>query len=505
MKICDTINGNPKEGSRDAARALRRKFKVKNGKVVMLAVTVLEQIMQNCGPELHANIATKEFMSDISALVLNPNFDMMLHTKIVGLVQSWGEGFRHMQDKLPLFYETYSTLKAQGVRFPEYDAASAPIYTLRQAPRPTVVAAGRSVNASQPTHFQQSQPARPPPHQQHQHQRPAATPDIRPARVEEAPLVFDSARLLDDLEQVTTEATLLCDMLDAETQSGGGGLESKKMARELARNCNIYQTRIVTLVEQVQDDEIIVKLLSVNEELLRVLNVFKSRNQPPPHPDLSSSLPTASVAPPRDSSLDALQAHRLPPPPAARQIAAGGEGEADLLGLGLDDACQTHDSYVKAPKQKVKLGAKPLHERKKATKEGACAEEEKEESGAAGLECGASAGGDQGQDGGGKGTAAMHLDDIIGGEGRVSEGAGAGEEPWSTTQHDAATPSEQVSHPLVDVEDLSKQPVILAKHANQAAPFSAPVPAIAPPPKAAITSAAGRDTAKDDVDDLLGI
>eukprot|EP00285_Hemiselmis_virescens_P017265 CAMPEP_0173391780 /NCGR_PEP_ID=MMETSP1356-20130122/18587_1 /TAXON_ID=77927 ORGANISM="Hemiselmis virescens, Strain PCC157" /NCGR_SAMPLE_ID=MMETSP1356 /ASSEMBLY_ACC=CAM_ASM_000847 /LENGTH=62 /DNA_ID=CAMNT_0014349469 /DNA_START=28 /DNA_END=212 /DNA_ORIENTATION=+ len=56
------------------------------------------------------------------------------------------------------------------------------------------------------------------------------------------------------------------------------------MSRELARNCNIYQPRIATLTEQVQDDELVVKLLGVNEELLRVLDVYKSRNAPPaPH------------------------------------------------------------------------------------------------------------------------------------------------------------------------------------------------------------------------------
>jgi len=218
MKICDTINGNPKEGSKDAARCLRRKLKHKSGRVVQLAVTVLEAVMQNCGPDLHAAIATKEFMGDVSALVLNVNMDMAVHRKVVTLVQNWGEGFRHMQDKVPLFFETYANLRAQGVRFPEYDAGSAPMYSLRQQPRP-------QVRAERTPAYNQQRNDGPRAVSQQQQQAPASVPTAatrRPERAAEAP-IFDTARLLEDLEHVTVEATLLCDILDAATQSGGGG------------------------------------------------------------------------------------------------------------------------------------------------------------------------------------------------------------------------------------------------------------------------------------------
>uniref|UniRef100_A0A7S0Z2N1 VHS domain-containing protein n=1 Tax=Hemiselmis tepida TaxID=464990 RepID=A0A7S0Z2N1_9CRYP len=505
LKICDTINANPREGSRDAARALRRKLKAKNGRVLLLAVTVLEQVMQNCGPELHASIATKEFMGDVSGLVLNPNLDASLHRKTVQLIQHWGEGFRHMQDKLPAFYDTYSTLRAQGVRFPEYDVASAPVFSLRQVPRPTVVAAGRTFQATQPGTLHSSQTSRRT-QQQQQQQRPAAAGAGRSPAVEDLRPAFDSAKLMEDLEQVTTEATLLCEILDAATQSGDGGAESRKMSRELARNCNMYQPRIVTLMEQVQEDELILKLLAVNEELLRVLDIYKSRNQPPAPPDHSAAPAFAGPAQRLDPSLDALEAHRLSPPPAIAR--PGVEPEADLLGLLSDNAGApaSHETHhTNSAKHKVKLGAKPLHERKKAAEEGSGAAGAGE-GGAATVGCdGTDLGVCTRQDAGSQVSTAADFDVLV--------GAGAGE-AGSDSVGDAAaaaplvaeTPGEAGGQPRAHVDDRASHTVTVVRDAAESASASAPVPAIAPPPRAATAApAAGRLVARDEIDDLLGI
>ena len=48
-----------------AAKALRKRIKSDNSKIVQLALTVTETCVKNCGFEFHAAIAVKEFMQDM--------------------------------------------------------------------------------------------------------------------------------------------------------------------------------------------------------------------------------------------------------------------------------------------------------------------------------------------------------------------------------------------------------------------------------------------------------
>jgi hypothetical protein len=116
FRICETVNGNPKDGAADVVRALRKRLRLKNPKVQLLSLTLADQLVRSCGLDLHQQIASKDFMADMQSLVsgMNAEVDMEVNRKALLIIQCWGESFKDCRDELPLYYEMYASLKAQG-------------------------------------------------------------------------------------------------------------------------------------------------------------------------------------------------------------------------------------------------------------------------------------------------------------------------------------------------------------------------------------------------------
>eukprot|EP00286_Rhodomonas_abbreviata_P006735 CAMPEP_0181324014 /NCGR_PEP_ID=MMETSP1101-20121128/20113_1 /TAXON_ID=46948 /ORGANISM="Rhodomonas abbreviata, Strain Caron Lab Isolate" /LENGTH=307 /DNA_ID=CAMNT_0023432121 /DNA_START=106 /DNA_END=1026 /DNA_ORIENTATION=- len=258
LQICDKINAGGKEAAKDAVRSLRKRMKHKNPKVQLLSLSVLEAAVKNCGPELLMQVASKDLMGDLQAFVLQPDVELGVQRKVLQLVQAWGEAFKDTREDMPLFYETYSALKSQGIRFPEYDPTLAP--TGRPQDRMSAGAGGMSVQrggsggqGGADFGGRNQQPPR-----------------------EAAPATFDSEKLFSDLEQVKMQTTLLSDML-GEVNGKSEDVADNKLLSELVRNCRVFNQRIMKLVEQVQEDDIIPHLVSVNEELIKALELYDDK------------------------------------------------------------------------------------------------------------------------------------------------------------------------------------------------------------------------------------
>jgi hypothetical protein len=58
--------------AKDAARTLRKRLKHKCPRVAKNALTLTETLVSNCGMEMRAQIATKEFMDEMKSIILNP-------------------------------------------------------------------------------------------------------------------------------------------------------------------------------------------------------------------------------------------------------------------------------------------------------------------------------------------------------------------------------------------------------------------------------------------------
>ena len=282
MQICDKVNVAKTDAIKDGMRTLRARLKTRNVPVQMLALTLLETLVKNCGPELHMQVATKDFMSDLVYLAQPGNADGRVYRKVQQLLHAWGEAFKGIRHDLPLFYDTYQTLLAQGIVFPPYDPGLAPAVVTSGHPNSTPIDGGAGSHgggslrqasgwASQSGGLRAENLPRV--QQGGSSRGGGVTGNVSSAAT------FDIDLLNADLAQVNVEVSLLSDMLTAaandrsvlysvyllywynstDTDATLASSESSKDAdtpiliKELHHNCRTFQQRIVALIEQVEE------------------------------------------------------------------------------------------------------------------------------------------------------------------------------------------------------------------------------------------------------------
>ena len=72
---------------------------------------------------MHLQIASKDFMTDMQALVSGLQtikVDMEVNRRALLLIQCWGEVFRPFRQDVPLYTELYDSLKSQGKKVPTH-------------------------------------------------------------------------------------------------------------------------------------------------------------------------------------------------------------------------------------------------------------------------------------------------------------------------------------------------------------------------------------------------
>ncbi|XP_077940707.1 target of Myb1 membrane trafficking protein isoform X8 [Gasterosteus aculeatus] len=133
MEICDMINSS-EEGSKDAVRALKKRIVGnRNFKEVMLALTVLETCVKNCGYKFHVLVTTRDFVEGVLVRSIIPknNPPLILHDRVLSIVQAWADAFRSSPD-LTGVVSVYEDLRRKGLEFPVTELDG---YTPIQAPQ----------------------------------------------------------------------------------------------------------------------------------------------------------------------------------------------------------------------------------------------------------------------------------------------------------------------------------------------------------------------------------
>ncbi|KAF6300025.1 target of myb1 like 2 membrane trafficking protein [Rhinolophus ferrumequinum] len=89
MEICDIIN-ETEEGPKDAIRALKKRLNGnRNYREVMLALTVLETCVKNCGHRFHILVASRDFIDSVLVKIISPknNPPTIVQDKVLALIQ----------------------------------------------------------------------------------------------------------------------------------------------------------------------------------------------------------------------------------------------------------------------------------------------------------------------------------------------------------------------------------------------------------------------------------
>ncbi|GAA6220316.1 target of Myb protein 1-like [Lates japonicus] len=259
MEICDIINETD-EGPRDAVKAIKKRIVGnKNFREIMLALTVLEACVKNCGHRFHVLVASQEFVEGVLVRSILPKYNppTALHDRVLSLIQSWADAFRSSPSLAGVVY-VYDDLRRRGLEFPMTDLdALSPIHTPNRSipengtPETTAVAA--------PTHQSQSQA---PPGASTQN----TSPPVQPS---EGPVTLTAEleqKLRSELALVKGNLTVMSEMLN-ELVPGQSQPDDTELLQQLYLVCKNMQTRVVELIPQLLDEGFIEELLVVNDDL----------------------------------------------------------------------------------------------------------------------------------------------------------------------------------------------------------------------------------------------
>ncbi|KAJ8387134.1 hypothetical protein AAFF_G00160740 [Aldrovandia affinis] len=242
MEICDIIN-ETEEGPKDAIRAVKKRINGnRNYREVMLALTVLETCVKNCGHRFHVLVANRDFIDGVLVKIISPktNPPTIVQDKVLALVQAWADAFRSSPDLTGVVH-IYEDLKRKGIEFPMADLdALSPIHTPQ-----------RGVPEEDPATHKYKAAALP---------LPLQAPGAITANPEQI------ARLRSELDVVRGNAKVMSEML-TEMVPGQEEPSDLELLQELNRTCRAMQQRIVELISRVSNEEVTEELLHVNDDL----------------------------------------------------------------------------------------------------------------------------------------------------------------------------------------------------------------------------------------------
>uniref|UniRef100_A0A2I4C0Q1 Target of Myb protein 1 isoform X2 n=1 Tax=Austrofundulus limnaeus TaxID=52670 RepID=A0A2I4C0Q1_AUSLI len=260
LEICDIINETD-EGPKDAVKAIKKRIVGnKNFREIMLALTVLETCVKNCGHRFHVLVTTQEFVEGVLVRSILPKYNppTVLHDRILSLIQSWADAFRSTPSLSGVVY-VYDDLKRRGLEFPMTDLDSlSPIHTPnRSIPENETP----EVTPITPTH--QSQPQAPPtvgaPSQNNAAPVQASDGSGQLSAEQER-------KLRRELELVKGNVTVMSQMLN-ELIPGQSKPDDTQLLQQLFSVCKSMQTRVVELIPQLLDEGFVEELLIVNDDL----------------------------------------------------------------------------------------------------------------------------------------------------------------------------------------------------------------------------------------------
>ncbi|XP_056310380.1 TOM1-like protein 2 isoform X1 [Danio aesculapii] len=263
MEICDIIN-ETEEGPRDAMRAVKKRLNGnRNFREVMLALTVLETCVKNCGHRFHVHVASRDFIEGVMVKIISPknNPPAIAQDKVLALIQAWADAFRSSPDLTGVVH-IYEELKRKGVEFPMADLdALSPIHTPQRgvpevdpgthrykapaqthtAPESSPKPAGAAASAFNNTHIQTA----------------SGPISANPEQI---------ARLRSELDIVRGNIKVMSEML-TEMVPGQEDASDLELLQELNRTCRAMQHRIVELISRVSNEEVTEELLHANDDL----------------------------------------------------------------------------------------------------------------------------------------------------------------------------------------------------------------------------------------------
>lgn len=235
LEICDTLNRDPGQ-TKDVVKSLKKRIAHKNSKVQLLALTLLETMIKNCGDIVHMHVAERDILHEMVKIV-KKRPDYHVKEKILTLIDTWQEVFGGAHSKYPQYYASYQELLRAGAVFPQRSNGSVPIFT--------------------------------PPQTRPLQNYPPALRDVDHEAPESSAQDFPATSLA-DIQNARSIVDVLSEMLNALDPSKRQELRQDVIV-DLVDQCRTYKQRVVQLVNSTSDEELLSQGLCLNDDLQRVL------------------------------------------------------------------------------------------------------------------------------------------------------------------------------------------------------------------------------------------
>ncbi|KAL5740267.1 hypothetical protein ACOSQ2_029447 [Xanthoceras sorbifolium] len=239
IDICDSVNSHQWQ-AKDVVKAVKKRLQHKSAKVQLLALTLLETMVKNCGDYVHFQIADRNVLGEMVKIV-KKKADMQVRDKILVLLDSWQEAFGGPGGKHPQYYYAYDELRRFGVQFPKRSPDAAPIFT-----PPVTHPALRHAQAGY------------------------GMPSNSSRRLDETMATEIEGLSLSSLDSMRDVMELLSDMLQAVNPSDREAVKDEVIV-DLVNRCRSNQKKLMQMLTTTGDEELLGQGLELNDCLQTLL------------------------------------------------------------------------------------------------------------------------------------------------------------------------------------------------------------------------------------------
>ncbi|GAY62206.1 hypothetical protein CUMW_215920 [Citrus unshiu] len=242
LDLCDMIN-TEKISSVDLIRGIKKRIMLKSPRIQYLALVLLETVVKNC-EKAFSEVAAERVLDEMVKLIDDPQTVVNNRNKALVMIEAWGESTSELR-YLPVYEETYKSLRSRGIRFPGRDNESlAPIFTPPRSVSETEVDATLA----------------------QQIQRDIRGQSFTKEQTKEA---FDVAR---------NSIELLSTVLSSSPQQDA---LQDDLTTTLVQQCRQSQFTVQRIIETAGDNEaLLFEALNVNDEIQKVLTKYEELKKP---------------------------------------------------------------------------------------------------------------------------------------------------------------------------------------------------------------------------------
>ncbi|KRX78521.1 Signal transducing adapter molecule 1 [Trichinella sp. T6] len=116
LEICDQVSRGDSRAAKDCLLSIRKRLNHRDPHVVMLALTVLDSCISNCGRNFKEEVCTSEFINELNSKATGSN--RLVGERVRGLIKRWRKEEAGVDYHMEPMRVLYADLERQGYEFP---------------------------------------------------------------------------------------------------------------------------------------------------------------------------------------------------------------------------------------------------------------------------------------------------------------------------------------------------------------------------------------------------